>query len=56
MKKIKIYRDSELLIPIETADYEINVYVNSFEVVCHDEIDRTYSIPYNKNYKIEIEI
>lgn len=56
MKKIELYKDDEILLTLETADYEINTYTNSFEIVCHDGYDRTYSIPLNKGYKITIDI
>ncbi len=57
MKKIEIYKDDELQLSTVVTDYEINTYTNSFEVVCKiEEIQITYSIPFNKGYKIIAEI
>ena len=53
MKKIEIYKENELQLSAVVTDYEINTYVNSFEIVCKiEEIEITYSIPLNKGYKI----
>lgn len=57
MKKIEIYKGEELLVSTEANDYDIEKYVNSFEIKCeYEEIDVTYTIPLDKGYKLVIEI
>jgi hypothetical protein len=57
MKKIEIYKENELQLSAIVTEYEINTYVNSFEIVCKiEEIEITYSIPLNKGYKIIAEV
>jgi hypothetical protein len=57
MKKIEIYKENELQLSAAVTEYEINTYVNSFEIVCKiEEIEITYSIPLNKGYKIIAEV
>ena len=53
MKKIEIYKEDELQLSTVITDYEINIYTNSFEVVCKiEEIEITCRLPLNKGYKI----
>ena len=53
MKKIEIYKDDELQLSTIVTDYDINIYSNSFEVVCKiEEIEITCCVPLNKGYKI----
>ena len=57
MKKIEIYKNNELQISIVVTDYEINTYTNQFEIVSKiEELQITYSFPFNKGYKIVAEI
>ena len=56
MKKIQIYKES-LQISVIVDEYEIITYVNSFDIICKiGDIEITYSIPLNKDYKIMIEV
>lgn len=53
MKKIEIYKEDELKLSTVVTSYEINTYTSSFEVVCKSgEIEITYNVPLNKDYKI----
>lgn len=57
MKKIEIYKDDELQLSIIVSDYQINTYINSFEITCKvNEIETNYNIPLNKGYKVIVEI
>ncbi len=57
MKKIEIYREDKLLLVTVVTDYEINTYVNSFDIICKiEEIEVTYTIPLNKGYKIVADV
>lgn len=57
MKKIEIYKEDKLQLSTVVTDYEINTYTNSFEIVCKiEEVEITYTIPFNKGYRIEADI
>lgn len=56
MKKIQIYKES-LQTSIIVDEYDICTYINSFEIICKiGDIEITYNIPLNKDYKIIIEV
>jgi len=57
MKKIEIHKGDKLLLVTVVTDYEINTYVNSFDIICKNEdIEITYNIPLNKGYKIVADV
>lgn len=57
MKKIEIYKEEALVVLLLVDTYEINTYINSFEVTCKlNGIEISYSIPLNKGYKLVVEI
>lgn len=57
MKKIEIYKEDKLLLVTVVTDYEINTYINSFDIICKNEdIEITYNIPLNKGYKIVADV
>ena len=57
MKKIEIHKGDKLLLVTVVTDYEINTYVNSFDIICKNEdIEITYNIPLNKDYKIVADV
>ena len=57
MKKIEIYKEDKLVLVTVVTDYDINTYINSFDIICKiEEIEVTYTIPLNKGYKIVAEI
>lgn len=57
MKKLEIYKNDSLMLSLLVEKYEIITYEGSVDVItkCED-VDITYSISKNKDYKIIVEI
>lgn len=57
MKKIEIYFKEELILSTLVEDYQIDTYTNTIEFHSKiKEIEITYSIPVNKEYRIVADI
>lgn len=57
MKKIEIYFKNELILSTLVDDYQIDTYTNTIEFHSKiKEIEVTYSIPVNKEYRIVADI
>lgn len=57
MKRIEIYKEDDLKLSILVNDFNITTYINSIEISCKiDDIDTTYTIPFNKGYKVIFEV
>jgi len=57
MKKIEIYFKDEIILSTLVEDYNLDTYTNALELHCKfKEIEVTYSIPVNKEYRIVADI